>query len=282
MFERILIPIDKDSVSEHTAKLGLEFAKRLNAKVVLVYALIDFVPNDFGHEVLEPFRIRAEGLGLTVQTRVADGYTKSIGDAIVFEAEQNGCDLIFMGTHGRSGITRLLLGSVSERVARVSKIPVMLCRGEVGLTKVNRVLVPVDGSPPSARALELALKFSNTFDSALHLVHVVPDVPLPIGDPVGAYTTYDHVGLAQAFEEVGKDALEDAVKTAEERHPTSSLLRADGQSVAKVIINAATQHHADLIIMGTHGRGGFDRLLLGSVAEGVTHQANVPVLLVRG
>ncbi len=281
MFEHILIPIDKDPTSEHVAKLGLEFARRLNAKVVLVYALIDFVPDNFGHEVLAPFRIRAEALGLTVQTRVADGYTKSIGDAIIFEAEQTGCDLIFMGTHGRTGITRLLLGSVSERVTRVSKIPVMLCRGEVKLTTSNRVLVPVDDSPASLRALELALKFSSTFNSALHLVHVVPDVPLPIGDPIGVYTTYDHAGLARALNEVGQDALENAAEVAEERHPTTSLLHADGKSISQVIINAATEQQADLIIMGTHGRGGFDRLLLGSVAEGVTHQANMPVLLLR-
>jgi nucleotide-binding universal stress UspA family protein len=281
MFQRILIPVDKDKLSERTTQLALEFAKRLEAHITLVYALIDFVPDDFGHQVLEPWRVRAEALGLRVQTRVADGYTRSIGDAIAFEADQNGCDLILMGTHGRQGVQRLLLGSVAERVTRVAKIPVMLCRDDAQFTQFKRILVPVDGSPPSFSAIEMAKRFAQHFQSELQFVHVIGDAPLPIGDPMGTYVSYDYEGFARALEVVGKDALETASQRAKNFAHTTKLLRADGKRIAQVLIETAKQDHADLIIMGTHGRGGFERWLLGSVAEGVAHRAPTPVLLTR-
>lgn len=112
-------------------------------------------------------------------------------------------------------------------------------------------------------------------------MHVIPDTPIALGDPVGAYTAFDYAGLSKSFEETGKLMLDKAVEQCAELTPTTSILHANTNQIHNVILGATKDVHADLIVMTTHARVGMDRLLLGSVSEGVVHYANVPVLLVR-
>jgi nucleotide-binding universal stress UspA family protein len=284
MFKRILIPISTENPSERAAKMGLAFAKLLNAAVVLTYALTEKVPSEFGHEVIRPWKKRALELGVHCEERLADGYTMNIGDAIAFEADSAGCDLIVMGTHAREGLNRLLMGSVAERVSRVAKTPVLLLRDQEGKPPTaifKRILVPVDGSEPSVLALQDAKKLAIKLESEIHLVHVVPDVPLPIGDPIGGYSAFDYTSLAAALEMTGKQALEQAANILQPLVAKVHLHHAHGNKVQALILETAKEQGIDLIVMGTHGYGGLNLLLLGSVAQAVSHHSSVPVLLVR-
>ncbi len=284
MFNRILIPISQEKPSERAARMGLEFAKLLNASVVFTYALTEKVPVDFGNEVIRPWKERALKLGIRSESRLADGYTMNIGDAIAFEADSANCDLIVMGTHAREGLNRLLMGSVSERVSRVAKVPVLLLRGEEGNTPsamFKHILVPIDGSKMGTLTLEQAKELAQKLEAQIHLVHVVPDVPLPVGDPIGGYSAFDYTTLAQSLEITGKQTLEQAVELLKPLVAKIHLHHAHGEKIQSLILQTAKEQHVDLIVMGTHGYGGLNYLLLGSVAQAVSHHANVPVLLVR-
>jgi nucleotide-binding universal stress UspA family protein len=95
-------------------------------------------------------------------------------DAILDTTSTLGADLIVMGTHGRSGFSRLMLGSVTERVLRQTRVPLLTTRGRDAATpEPRRILVPTDLSAASGRAFELALTEAATFDSEITLLHVV-------------------------------------------------------------------------------------------------------------
>lgn len=143
----------------------------------------------------------------------------------------------------------------------------------------QRILVPIDGSEPAGRALQEAIKLADG-RAQLRLVYVLEEVyPL---DAEG-YAVIDYAGLREAVRHTGERALAKAAKKVRQSGATveTMLLEAAGARVASVIDGEALNWPADLIVIGTHGRSGLSRLLLGSVAEGVVRSASVPVLLIR-
>jgi len=148
------------------------------------------------------------------------------------------------------------------------------------IAKYQRILVPVDGSATSGRALQEAIKLAGD-KIQLRLVHVIEEIYLL--DTEG-YAFIDHVALEEAVRHTGERVLAQAAEEAQRLGVTAEtvLLEADGKRVADVIDGEARNWPADLIVIGTHGRSGLSRLLLGSVAEGVVRATLVPVLLVRG
>lgn len=142
----------------------------------------------------------------------------------------------------------------------------------------KRILVPIDGSSTSDRALQEAIKLIDEQPAQLRLVHVVED--LQFLDTEGYV---DYAELRELTRKIGKRALDKACEVARQADITvdTSLLEANGERIARVIDAEAISWSADLIVIGTHGRSGFNHLLFGSVAEGVVRGASVPVLLVR-
>ncbi|HZW24703.1 MAG TPA: universal stress protein [Gallionella sp.] len=144
----------------------------------------------------------------------------------------------------------------------------------------QRILVPIDGSETAERALREAIKLADG-KAQLRLLHVVEEVyPL---DAEG-YAFIDYAALRDVARSSGERLLAKAGETARQAGAAveTSLREAEGDRVANVIDAEARNWPADLIVIGSHGRSGFSRLLFGSVAEGVVRGASVPVLLVRG
>jgi len=143
----------------------------------------------------------------------------------------------------------------------------------------QRILVPIDGSPTSERALQEAIKLADG-KGCLRLVYVIEEV-YPLDADGFAYI--DYAALQQAVRHTGERALAQAAEKVRASGATveTALLEASGERVASVVDSEAGRWPADLIVIGTHGRSGLSRLLLGSVAEGVVRGASVPVLLVR-
>jgi nucleotide-binding universal stress UspA family protein len=295
MFQKILIPVDGSQCGDHAAKFGLEFAKRLGARVVLTNALIEYASEKDANRVTGPSREMAEKLGVPFEVRLAEGRFLSIGDGIIEASQESNSELIIMGTHGREGIPRMLLGSVAEWVSRRATVPVMLIREQAHpttqptteLPKLERILVAVDGSPQSNLALTTASDLACTLGINLELIHVIPDIPA-----VYSYTAYEYAPMID-FEKYQHDleaesqaiiaaalALLDAhtPKIADVR---TSRVPANGMRLGDAIINMAKERNSNLIVIGTHGRTGIDLLLLGSVAERVSHRSEVPVLMIR-
>ncbi|MBI3221754.1 MAG: universal stress protein [Nitrosomonadales bacterium] len=143
----------------------------------------------------------------------------------------------------------------------------------------QRILVPIDGSATGERALQEALKLA-VGKAQLRLVYVVEEIyPL---DTEG-YAFIDYAALQEAVRKTGERTLAQAAeKLRQSGISAETVLReSGGERVAQVIDAEAASWQADLVVIGTHGRSGLSRLLLGSVAEGVVRGASVPVLLVR-
>jgi nucleotide-binding universal stress UspA family protein len=143
----------------------------------------------------------------------------------------------------------------------------------------KKILVPVDGSEPSALALNEAVKLAKSHGARLKLVHVVNELVVTSPEAPAVYFET----IVESLRAEGKRTLEAAVAAvrAQALEPESELVEYIGGRAADLIIEAANKWSPDLIVMGTHGRRGLRRLVLGSDAELVMRSATVPVLLVR-
>lgn len=143
----------------------------------------------------------------------------------------------------------------------------------------QRIFVPVDDSATSALALAEACKLAQEVGAAVRLVHVVDLAQFGWG---GA-EFLDAAELQDSIKKAGEQVLAACRGKVEAQgiKPDSAILESWGDRIASVIVEDANKWGADLLVMGTHGLGGLMHLLMGSVAEGVLKQADVPVLLVR-
>ena len=142
----------------------------------------------------------------------------------------------------------------------------------------DTILFPTDGSDASLRALDHALELAETYGATLHVLYVV-DTSYPYGDFDGAA-----VDLTSVFETLREEG-ERTIETVEERAATAGVdvvgATREDSAVHRAILEYADEVDADVLVMGTHGRRGLDRWLLGSVTERVVRGADVPVLTVR-
>jgi len=143
----------------------------------------------------------------------------------------------------------------------------------------QRILVPVDGSDTANRGLAEALKLAQALGAQVRLVHVVDKSSLALNPEAGIAAA----PLAEEFSEDGRKILEEAKALAGAQGVDVEAVLHENFTgrVANVIVEEATAARAELIVMGTHGRRGIKHAVLGSDAEAVVHNANVPVLLVR-
>lgn len=143
----------------------------------------------------------------------------------------------------------------------------------------TKLLVPVDGSVPSMIGLKEAIKLAKSQGSELQLVHVVNEWILTDAETPPVYMDK----VVDSLRAKGKAVLDDAARVVRDHalEPQIVLLESIGGSAAELIVEQAKKWHAELIVMGTHGRRGLRRLTLGSDAELVVRSSPVPVLLVR-
>lgn len=144
----------------------------------------------------------------------------------------------------------------------------------------KRIVVPVDGSPTSTRALVAALQMARDGAGSVRLIHVIEELAQVIAyDPYGAYPG----DLVKIMRENGQKILEQALNIAKSAGVPADqrLVEAAGQRLAEVVNNEVRTYGGDLIVLGTHGRRGIGRVLLGSGAEQIIRAAEVPVLVIR-
>jgi nucleotide-binding universal stress UspA family protein len=138
----------------------------------------------------------------------------------------------------------------------------------------DRILVPTDGSPGSRAVIEHAVELAAIHEATLHALYVVNTASYA---SFSMESTWE--GIGDMLREEGTEALEAVESIAGDRVPVETEVMEGSPS--RKIVRYAEREGCDLIAMGTHGRGGIDRLLLGSVAERVVRSAEVPVLTVR-
>lgn len=193
--------------------------------------------------------------------------------AIVKRAEEWGAGLVIVGYRGASGLTRMLLGGVAERVVRLAHCPVLVVRPNSG---TRRIVVGTDFSDPAMPAIEAAFDEARRIDGRVTVVHSLDVRWLPT-DGLGVP---DSAATALQLDELEADAAERLDEVIRSRHvPAARRVMREGPATA--LLRAAEELEADLVVVGTRGRTGLSRVLLGSVAEAVVRSAGCSVLVVR-
>jgi nucleotide-binding universal stress UspA family protein len=277
-FPKILVCTDGSPDSEGAITAALQLAKTTGSTVFLLEVLIYLagyelqspdtlappmvnlelmqVQEDAARERLETWKAEAAKEGVTLEPRIRSGASPYEG--ILEEAGEIQPDLIIMGRHGYTGLTRLLMGSVTARVIGHRPCHVLVVPQGV-LLSFERLLIASDGSPYSEAAWDEALTLARTMGSALIGVAVATsdrDIPVVTG-------VVRNLEAAAAAQDVTLETMIPMGRPEEG------------------IVKAAEFKQVSLIIVGSHGRTGLKRLLMGSVAERVIGHAKCPVLVVK-
>lgn len=200
--------------------------------------------------------------------------------ALLAYAEEHAVDVIAMGTHGRTGFQKLMIGSVAEKTVRLAPCPVLAVPHRArelkgGAAAVERVLAPVDFSEFGRAALVHARELAALFDARLDVLHIVQQATLPAAyglDPMFAFPT--------RILERSREGLADFVREAPGPEVPIELHVELGYPALN-IVEFARQQGSDLIVMATHGLTGLKHFLIGSVAERVVREAPCAVFTVR-
>ena len=278
--ERILFPTDGSDFSERALEVAAELANAQEAELVLVRVVepIPWVDSDAGMGVYdsttpdmyeqmqaalkEEAQARLDELTAELRSRVVrlrtivlHGYAAH--ELLLCELRETP-DLVVMASHGRTGLARFALGSVADRLVREGTTPVLIVRSfQDETSKVETALVPLDGS--------------STAEQSLPMIKVLAGRPLRTVELLRAVETSDEIAEALTYL---KSAAATIATTALEVTTTVKI----GHAVEAI---EAEAHGHDVIVMATHGLGGFDRFRHGSVAERAMRHITKPVLLVR-
>ena len=285
MYDTILLPFDGSEGAAEVLHHASEIAHWAGATIQILYVAdttrdsvtvvegqtVDVLEQE-GEDVVEEAAQTLDTLGISYDTDVVQG---NPAPTIVEYADRYDQDLVVMPTHGREGISRSLMGSVSEKVVRLSDVPVLTARMQPDETlefPYENVLVPTDGSAAATHAAEHVLSLAASLDATVHVLSVVDDATLGLD--------VRSTGSGKESERAATDAVEAVVSEAESRGVTDTVRHVEHGSPFDEIIDSIESNEIDAIGMGSTGRRGTDRILLGSVAEKTVREATVPVVTV--
>jgi nucleotide-binding universal stress UspA family protein len=291
MIKTILVPLDGSELAEQVLPYASEIGRRAGAELLLLTSIqpvgiwdatttaINWEREErLAQEYLDAQKERLQAADVKVRVKREHGEPAA---GILETAESENVSLIAISTHGRSGITRWLFGSVADRVVQHSRVPLLMIRPRDGAGPspvFEKVLVPLDGSEVAAGVLPFVEEMAKLFGASLVLYHAVP--------PISAYPGFETVNpqldgqVLQEMQQQAKELLSASAREIEGRGLRATVavsidLAVDG------ILRAAKETGADVIAIGTHGRSGIGRMVLGSVANAVMRRSELPCLLVH-
>lgn len=276
MFERILIAIDDSECARRAAALGFALARVYDSGVDVLHVLEGEGDdaNARGRELLERTADRYSGSGVDFETHLAGGKPPR---AILDHVEKNDVDLVVMGRHGRTGLRKRVLGTVTDRVLRRTEAAVLTVPDGADAPddepEIDTVLITTDGSENAERAGPVGSDVARRFDAAVHLLTVV-DVQAEAGpfNAGGVESEY-----LERLEKRGWEAIERLERHVDAGDERSSVVR--GISY-EAIDEYATENGVDLIVMASEGESNLVEQRLGSVTDRVLHTVDTPVLVV--
>lgn len=287
----IVVGCDLSAQSDEAVERAVGIAELHKAELVLVHAQAADAPAE---EVDEAVLTKLGEVTAAVRIEAARGIAERMaqiqargleaecvsrigapGEILAQVATERSAELIVVGTHGATGISRFLLGSAAADTVRLAPCDVLVCRGPAVRAPFTKPVVAMDFSPAAVRALAHAMEVC----APGTVIEVVHAWMLPTGS-WGASL----LGQARFPWSTVRDAVLASAQARAERliakHPGIHVELVQGPP-ASVVTTRAEQHGLDLIVVGTHGHRGFRRLLLGSVAEGVVRHAPCSVLVVH-
>ena len=290
MYDTILVPTDGSTGATAAARHALALADAFDSRLHFLSVVnaenggglvgLDSlaerrtVLDEEATDALEALGELADEAGIPHETAIEEG---TIHETILDYADAHGVDLVVMGTHGRTGLQRVLIGSVTERVGRTSDVPVFTTRREPAARPTyGDVLIPTDGSDAATAAVEHGLAIAERYDGTVHVLSVVD-----LNSLAGSYDVGPGISaIIDAWSDDCERAVASVADVAEERGidvVTEVVQGTPYRAITDYVDDAAI----DLVTMGTHGRTGIERYLVGSVTERVVRTSDVPVLTTR-
>ncbi len=286
----VLLATDFSKPARRAYAYAVKFSSLLKKRLILLHVIKTFPGietwSPLARRSLQSLRTKAL-LELGRMARVAKEMRVSAGhqllegipeDAILTVAGDSHVDLIVMGTHGRTGWDRLQMGSLAETLLRKVSCPILAVHGSAAADaplnprsiKLKRILVATDLSASSESALHTAASLARQGAADIILVHAIE----PSASDRARHPTHN-----PASQKAGR-LLQRAVETANAESSVIESVVEPGNPV-EIILEQAKRVMADIIVMGTTGRRGMRRLILGSVAEAIVRRAGCPVLVVK-
>jgi len=288
--DSILVPTDGSDGARIGARRAIDFAATIGADLHVLSAVdsreiepdLDSAGETDRERLLEAEAERAvDSVAKLARTHLSGEVTTAVESGIPFQTineyvDTYGIDLIVMGTQGRTGFERVVLGSVAEKTLRTAEVPIVTVTPdgdivEIGDQRYDNVLLPTDGSEGAELAIEWGITLAEVYDATVHTLYSVDTSRF--GGVEGSAEIHD------ALEQTGQAALETVHKHARAADVSVAGNIASGPA-ARAILSYSEEHDIDLIVMGTHGRSGLTRYLTGSVTETVVRNAAVPVCCV--
>lgn len=299
-FSKILCPVYFDETSPAALEYARYFAQQSNGVVYLLHV----VPTDELHLLRAVYRpergggadtVWAEKVSREKLQELARTHLTGVRQEIILrfnsdpaggilDAEKDiAPDLIVMGTHGRTGIAHLILGSVAEKVARESRHPLLTTHRQdalAGTKPFQKILVPVDIAEQSAPTLAFARRIAEASEGTVYPLHIVPtdETDLLLRD---VYQAREGARAnAVTAEKVARQKLETLAREQLGGVRYQTELHVSGDP-ARTILEVERAIGADLLVMATHGFHGVFHLLLGSLTEKMMRESSCPVLSLR-
>lgn len=295
MYRVILVPLDGSRFGELALPPALSIARKTGAAIQLLTVaepLSVLGPGGWPEEMQEwslayLHRVREGVAGRAGGTLTVKALAGHPAEVIQREAEAHGADLVVMASHGRGGLSRAWLGSVTDTLLRHWHRPVLVVRAHDpdpesgdGAWGCSRILVPLDGSPISEKVLEHAVELGTLFGASFHLLRVIPF-------PMEFSSSYPP-DLIRANQVQVEEARTHAASYLDghARHLRAQGMEVDTAAVvvgrtAHGILAEAESSGCDFIAMGTHGRRKLARTILGSTTDKVLRGTNLPMLLLH-
>ncbi len=289
--KKILVPVDYSPVSDRAVKYAIFLAEKHKASITLLHAVVLFQDDVDDEGELKNYEAiikrkesnrnkkmkahQAEGakVGVKITSKLIRGI--SAAESILNFIEENKFDLIVMGTHGRTGVSKWFFGSVAERLIRHSPIPLLSIHGNYRRNQLNKILVPFDFSDYSVTAAKVGKDLAKRFDAKLIFLHSIEQE----AHPEFYATSFD--SILRENPHIKDHILANMMKYTGVNKDQAKFVIKEGKA-HRVIKKYAKDNGVSLIVMATRGLGFWDQVLIGSNAEKVAAIAHCPVLTVRG
>ncbi|KAA3613578.1 MAG: universal stress protein [Calditrichaeota bacterium] len=286
---KILVPVDFSPFSDYATDYSIFLSQKYNSQISLFHVIVLYEADvdeeahvkqleeiikrkeENTNELFERHRQKFLTKSLEIDSEITRGISPA--NTILEYIDEHKFDLVLMGTHGRTGIKNWIYGSVTEKVVRLSKIPVMTIHSNPKSIQIDKILVPVDFSENSREGVKEAIKIAKDFEADIDFIHVVEQ---------HLQTSFHVVGIESIYatnpdlKKITGSKLQEFCNCNDIEASYTVIEGTAHQTIA----DYSKDSGADLIVMSTRGYTGLDHLLIGSTTERVVRTASCPVLTV--
>jgi len=283
----ILVPVDFSELSQKAMKAANELAETFEGTVTPMHAYVPITELEgpyavgLGPNLNEDYEEVEEALQNKLDGQASENIDKkylkkgkiTVGSPAqsIIETSKK-FDMIAMSTHGRTGFTRLLLGSVAEKVLRLAEVPILVVEKQSIITPMERILVTTDLSRNSAAAFPYARKLAEKTGAKLDLINIVSTEHISSDQTVDTVISLREERLKVIAKEYFHTLANNKVRT--------EVIESNS-APHEAILNVTKQHLYNMVVMASIGHTGLDYLMLGSTATNVVRHVEAPVLSVR-